>query len=142
MNIKISTSITINSTPEKIWNVLTDFNSYPKWNPFINSIIGKPIKGSKIEVNIGTMQFTPLILECTPNLELKWIGKLFFSGLFDGKHRFYLTGNNNGTTTLIHSESFSGILIPIFKKKILTNTKEGFEKMNIALKRVVEKHNE
>ena len=46
--------------------------------------------------------------------------------------------NGDGTTTFNQSEVFSGILVPLFKNKILTDVKEKFEDMNKALKKQVE----
>ena len=40
MTIEIATDIEINSTPERVWKVLTEFENYHKWNPFIKSILG------------------------------------------------------------------------------------------------------
>jgi len=58
--------------------------------------------------------------------------------LFDGEHKFELIDNANGTTTLIQSEKFSGILVPLLKKQLDDNTKRGFEAMNEKLKELVE----
>lgn len=37
----IETEIIITSKPDKVRAILTDFNAYPNWNPFINSISGE-----------------------------------------------------------------------------------------------------
>jgi hypothetical protein len=47
--------------------------------------------------------------------------------------------NSDGSTTLIQSEKFSGILVPLFSKMINTNTPKGFELMNEKIKEVAEK---
>ncbi|HRF20156.1 MAG TPA: SRPBCC family protein, partial [Chitinophagaceae bacterium] len=49
MNKQIITEIIINSSKEKVWQVLTDFSSYHVWNPFIISIEGELKKGSKLK---------------------------------------------------------------------------------------------
>ena len=36
----IQTEILINTDITKVWDVLMNFDSYPKWNPFITSISG------------------------------------------------------------------------------------------------------
>ena len=141
MNTEIVTSININATPEKIWKTLLDFDAYSQWNPFISSISGVAEIGNTIEVELGSMKFKPIVLESTPNTELKWIGKLLFKGLFDGEHRFFLKDNKDGSTTFIHSEKFKGVLIPLFSKKINTEIKNGFINMNKALKNTVEELN-
>jgi len=37
---KIETEIIINTTPERVWEILIDFENYPNWNPFIRAIVG------------------------------------------------------------------------------------------------------
>ncbi len=140
---EIKTEILINETPEKVWSILTNFNDYPNWNPFIKFIEGEVKVGNKITVRIEPpkakgMTFTPKILTLDTNKELKWIGRLLFTGLFDGEHKFELIDNGNGTTTFIQSEKFKGIFVPFFKKQLDNNTKKGFEEMNEKLKELAE----
>ena len=84
------------------------------------------------------MSFKPVLLAFEPNKEFRWKGKLFVKGLFDGEHQFKLLKNSDGSTTLIQSEKFSGILVPLFSKMIDTNTRKGFELMNEKLKELAE----
>ena len=139
MAAEIKTEITINATPEKIWDVLTNFNNYSDWNPFILSLTGDVKEGNKIKVVFEEMTFKPKVKSFENNQNLEWLGHLFIPGLFDGRHKFELIGNNDGTTTLIHSEKFKGILVPLFKKKLIRDYTPRFESMNEALKKVVEK---
>ena len=81
--MEIKTQITINATPGKVWEVLTDFENYSNWNPFIRSITGKPKVGSQIAVSIvppqgKKMTFKPTVLVHERNKELRWMGRLFF----------------------------------------------------------------
>ena len=69
---------------------------------------------------------------------MKWLGHLWFSGLFDGEHKFELIDNGNGTTTFIQSEKFKGILVPLFNKMLDKNTVNGFNDMNRKLKVLAE----
>lgn len=135
----ISTSIIINATPAKVWAVLTSFDSYPEWNPFITFISGRAEAGKKITVHIeppgaAGMTLKPTVLAFATNREFRWKGKLIVRGLFDGEHSFTLTDHGNGTTTLTQSERFTGILIPLFTKLIDVNTVNGFRLMNEQLK--------
>jgi len=140
---EINTEILIHATPEKIWKVLTDFDQYPNWNPFIKSIKGQVQVGNKIAVRLeppGAMGMTikPKVISLAPNKDFSWRGKLLFRGLFNGEHKFELIDHGNGTTTFKHSEKFNGILIPLFKKLLDYNTKNGFEAMNRKLKELAE----
>lgn len=135
---KIETEITIAAKPEKVWAVLTDFENYPNWNPFIRSIKGEKKAGKKITVSIKPpegqgLSFSPVVLNFEPNREFSWKGKSGLKGIFDGEHHFKLFDLGNGYTKFIHGEIFSGILVPLLAK-ILAKTKDGFELMNKALK--------
>lgn len=85
---EIKTEILIKASPEKVWTILTDFDNYPNWNPFIKSIKGKVAVGNNIIARIeppeaSGMTFKPEVLAFEPNKELRWIGHLLFAGLFD-----------------------------------------------------------
>jgi len=140
MRKEISTQINIDATPQKVWKVLTDFEAYPSWNPFILAVKGNIAEKSRIEINVKpkdskAMVFKPTVLKVSPNRELRWLGSLMVKGLFDGEHRFELQDNGDGTTTFIHSENFSGIFIRFFDTE---KTKAGFEMMNQRLKELAE----
>lgn len=142
---EIKTEILIHATPDKVWSILTNFDNYPNWNPFIKSIKGNPKVGNKIVARIEPpqskgMTFKPKILVFEPNKELRWLGHLLFKGLFDGEHKFELIDNGNGTTTFIQSEKFKGLFLPLFKKQLDNSTKKGFEEMNKKLKELAEQN--
>ena len=144
MALQIKTEIIINASPQEVWNILIDFNKYPDWNPFIKSIKGNPQIDEKLTVRIKPpketeMIFKPKILTILINKELCWLGHFLFPGLLDGKHKFEIINNANGTITFIHSEIFKGLLVPVFKNKLENNTKNGFIAMNKKLKELVEK---
>ena len=141
---EIKTEILINAAPEKVWAILTNFENYPNWNPFIKSITGTPIVGKKIKARLeppgaNGMTFVPKVLAFEKNKEFRWIGHLLLPGLFDGEHKFELIDNGNGTTLFKQSEKFHGILIPFFKKMLDVNTVNGFNLMNHKLKELAEK---
>jgi hypothetical protein len=140
---EIKTEIQINATPERVWAILTDFDAYPTWNPFIKSLTGEVKVGNTITARIEPpkakgMTFKPKVLTFEANQEFRWLGHLLIPGLFDGEHRFQLIDNGNGTTTFIQSEKFKGILVPLFKKMLDINTVNGFNEMNQKLKEIVE----
>ncbi|MFV5703329.1 SRPBCC family protein [Flavobacterium sp. XS2P12] len=144
MEKEIKTEISINTTLDKVWAVLINFDNYPNWNPFIKSIKGEVKIGNNITVRIEPpkskgMTFKPRILTFETNKEMSWLGHFLFSGLFDGEHKFELIDNGNGTTKFIQSEKFKGILVPLFKKQLDNNTKKGFEEMNYKLKELAER---
>jgi hypothetical protein len=137
----IQTEILINTDITKVWDVLMNFDNYPKWNPFITSISGEPKLGSRLTVSIKPpggkgMTFKPRVLAFETNKELRWLGHLLFTGFFDGEHKFELIDNGNGTTTFKQSEKFKGIFVGLLN---LENTQKGFEAMNEKLKEMAER---
>lgn len=136
---EIKTQINIQASKEHVWNILTDFENYPSWNPFIVSIKGEMIEGQTIEVKLTDMNFKPTLLAYKENKEMRWIGKLMFKGVFDGEHSFQIIDNNNGTVTFKHEEIFNGFLVGLFAKKLDKDTRSGFESMNVKLKEQAEK---
>lgn len=138
----IITEITINAPIATVWQQLTNFDNYTQWNPFIH-IKGEAKVGARLENTIylegqKPQVFRPIITEITLGKSFRWLGALFIRGIFDGEHYFRLEVINKGQTRLIHGENFSGILSGILLKMIGTQTRAGFEKMNMALKEEVE----
>lgn len=139
MATEISTHIRIEATPSQVWQVLTDFNNYPEWNPFVRSLTGQPKVGEQIQVELQppggkAMTFRPRVLAFNQNKEFRWIGHLGFKGVFDGEHIFELHDNGDGSTTFVQRERFKGILVPFLKKMLNGSTRQGFIQLNEALR--------
>ena len=139
----LKTDIDINAPKNKVWDILVDFENYPKWNPFIKSIRGDLKVRNRLEVIIqlpGSKKFrlTPKVASCKQFHRFSWLGSVFIYGLFDGHHIFELEENGDRGCTLIHKEEFSGILVPLLWKKLKPKTREGFELMNRSIKELAE----
>ena len=68
---EIKTQITINQTPEKVWSILTNFNDYGRWNPFIVSITGKPLVGNILVVVMKLQEKSIIeIMEQAKNIKI------------------------------------------------------------------------
>lgn len=138
MKKSITTEIIINAKASDVWNVLMDFENYPKWNPFVKEISGDPMVGKKIKISLPGMKFNPVVKENRTNELFQWKGKFLVQGVFDGRHSFRLVDNGDQTTTFIHSEDFSGLLVSLMSKKLDNETVPYFKQMNEALKHRVE----
>lgn len=142
MKKHFETEINIAATPEKIWSVISDFQSYPEWNPFIRSISGDQRLGATLQVNLHppegkAMKFAPALLVFDKNKELRWKGKFLFKGLFDGEHYFIIEPLKNGSSLFLHGEHFNGLLVGMLSKT-LSETEQHFKLMNEALKKQCE----
>lgn len=138
MNRSIKTEIIINAAKEKVWQILTDFQDYPSWNPFIVSIQGNLKTSSRL---INTLSnggkkyvFKPRVLSVVPHQYFDWLGSLFIGGLFDGHHYFEIEELSPNQVKFTQGEHFSGILSGYILKKIGNETRHNFIRMNEALK--------
>ena len=141
---ELRTEINIDAPVQKVWKILTDFKSYPNWNPFIVSVEGNIQVGSVFKVLLHPpeskpMTFKPTCLSMEQNKEFSWLGKLFFPGIFDGKHIFELSEISATKTKLVQREEFSGLLVPLLWKQLDNHTRKGFDLMNEKLKEEAEK---
>jgi hypothetical protein len=135
----IETKVVIDSSAEKIWNILTNFEEYELWNPFMTKVVGDTSLGSKIEVNIKTMSgknrtYYPIITKCETEKELRWKGKSILPGIFDGERIFTLESSDDHRVLFSHKEIFSGLGVKFVGNKLDENLRESFVKMNEALK--------
>jgi hypothetical protein len=55
-------------------------------------------------------------------------------GVFDGEHTFSIEPLEDNRVRFIQREAFKGLLVPLFARSLETNTQQGFEEMNHALK--------
>jgi hypothetical protein len=136
---ELHSEIEIDAPAERVWRLITDFASYPRWNPFIRTISGEPTTGKRLEVRIEPpggrgMTFKPKVLKAEPNRELRWLGHLLVPGLFDGEHSFTIQPLEEDRVRFVQREAFKGLLVPLFARSLQTNTQRGFEEMNRALK--------
>ena len=78
---ELYSEIEIQASDERVWKVLTDFASFPQWNPFIRRVIGEAQEGQRLKVYIqpsgaDSITFRPTILKVEPNRELRWLAGL------------------------------------------------------------------
>lgn len=135
---RLTTEIAIDVPPERVWAMLTDFDSYRDWNPFMVEASGAAERGAQLTIRMqqpggSVMTFTPTVTHATEPLLLEWLGSLVVPGLFDGRHRFELEPTVTGTK-VTHSEEFTGLLVPLLWRSLDTKTRSAFDAMNRALK--------
>lgn len=132
---EISHGVEIEAPAERVWRVLTDFPRLPEWSPFVKSIAGDVAAGNRITVQLPGMKFRPTVKRFEANRELRWLGHLGPSGVFDGEHYFQVQPLDGGRSRFVQGERFTGFLVPVFALfGIIRKTERGFAEMNQALK--------
>lgn len=134
----VEASIEIAAPPERVWEAISDLESFSRWNPFMTRAAGELVVGAQLSITIEPpggkpMNFKPKVLEVERNRRLRWIGRLLLPGLFDGEHLLEVEPVDGDRARFTQSERFSGILTWL-SGKLFTRTEAGFEAMNAALK--------
>lgn len=140
---QVYTEITINSSKEKVWNALLDFQNYGSWNNFIKKIEGNSDLGGKVKAKmfppIGLpVEFEGIICRNSPNKTLAWNGYLISAWLFEPTHIFEIEEKSEHEVLFIHREEYQGFIIPFIKFMLPVLIGKGFEVMNRDLKKFVE----
>ena len=140
---ELTTEIQINSRPEILWKVITDFKNYYQWNPILQKIKGEPLIGNQLEVHLRTLGgknriYRPKVIKITPDHELRWKGTFFLSQIFSGERIFLIQKLSENTVNFVNKEIFSGIGVRFTPKKMEDDIVASFKKMNEALKKTIE----
>jgi hypothetical protein len=140
--VTLTTSIDIPAPADRVWAVLTDFRSYPAWNPFITSAEvtspgGTLAVGATMRIVLhdvsGDTTFEPTVLAVEPGKGLRWIGKVGPGWIGDGEHEFTLHALGPDSTRLVQTERFTGVAVPFVEGSLHQNTEPQFEAMNRAV---------
>lgn len=104
----------LETTPERAWELIGDFTTYPDWNPLAPKLKGKAKAGKRAVglLNLGprwlNVPFCPKIVTADANRELRWRGGL--PALFMADHRMIID-DEKGQTQMVHRERFTGLLV-------------------------------
>lgn len=132
--------IDIESTPERVWSILTELPAYATWNPFFVTAEGNVAVDRDIHLLMqpeggSAREFSPSVLTVEQNKRIVWRGRLFMPGLFDGTHELTIERLDPQHIRFEQRESFSGLLVPFAD---FEPYRRGWLKMNAALKRRAE----
>lgn len=100
--------IEIEADPVTVWKVITDIESWPDWNPDVESAIihGELEKGTQFQWKSGPWRITSILQEVDPPHQIAWTGKTMGVNAI---HVWRLEDKNN--ITLAQSEeSWDGLV--------------------------------
>ncbi len=129
--------VDIPASPATVWQVLTETDQYPEWNPFMTELSGRLAVGQRLTVTIRpgrrSMTFRPTVLAIEEGTLVRWRGRPRVPGVFDGEHELRLEATPDGGTRFVQREAFTGLLVPLLRR-VLDDTETGFADMNAALR--------
>ena len=133
----------IDAPPEAVWREMTDFASFPQWNPFIREASGRLEPGERLKIRLRLdrglkMTFKPRVTKVEPNRELRWLATLGRPGVFDVDRAFQIEPRDVGVR-FVMSEECTGFLTPLmFATNLEAQLYRGYDAFNEALRRRVE----
>lgn len=135
----IRSAIEIRAPIDIVWRVLTDFESYPDWNPHIRRVRGSAREGARVTIYSRppggrTVVLRPTVVTWSPPNELRWRATFVSGALFTGEHGFRLDETGPGRVRFVQDETFTGLLVPLYARLRLARTRKGFDLVNQALR--------
>src|SRR5512135_3064188 len=140
---EMQSSVEIQAPAAVVWQEFSDFASYPDWNPFLVHQDGNPAVGSEIRIDVRsesgrTRELHPVVRTLEKERVLEWESITYLPLIFTERYRFELKPVPGKESTLfIQTESFRGILVPLFQFAPLLKSSL---RMNDALKSRAERH--
>ena len=139
----IKTETIIHAPAERVWAAMTDFASFPTWNPFVREAQGRLEPGERLKIRLALdhglkMTFRPRVTVVRPNRELRWRATLGRPGVFDVDRAFQIEPRDGGVR-FVMSEECTGWLTPVmFAANLEAQLYRGYDAFNEALRRRVE----
>jgi hypothetical protein len=137
----IHTQIAIDAPPDRVRAIVTDYASYPAWNPFVVKVVGDMSAGKDVQVTVhpvgqALVTGTGHVLVADAD-RIAWSGHLGLPGVFSGVHTFLIQPDGSGRTLFSNDEKMRGLSVLFYD---FGPTKEAFVAMNQALKQRAEVH--
>jgi uncharacterized protein YndB with AHSA1/START domain len=106
----------IAAQPDDVWEILTDFESWPTWNPDVKwmSIEGEPLPGTDFRWKAGPATIKSRIQEVERPRVIAWTGKT----LGISAAHVYLLNAHDGETAVRTEESYDGVLARLFRGRM------------------------
>ncbi len=132
--MQYSTSMTINATPEAVWDILVDVSTWTDWNTTVEEIEGTAGPGGKVKLRTKAnpgRAFQLKVTEFSPPGRMVWAGGMPL-GLFKGE-RTYTLAKQDESTEFTMTEVYSGLMSGMITKSI-PDLQPSFDEFAAALK--------
>ncbi len=141
---EINTKIEIEAPPEMVWNTLINIDDWHEWNPIIVQASGVASIGSELTITMrgedgkDGPKYMPIVTDFQEAKSFEWRAKMMSEFMFSNGRIFKLEKTDSGTR-LTNTETFKGMLVPLFWSKLSSHVPLMLNEMNDALKNIVEK---
>lgn len=135
--VRSSRSIQVAAPPEVVWDVLTGFADWPKWNPDVKSMsFDGPLEpGSTFRWKSGPGTIVSTLEEVDPPRRVRWRGRTMSIAAL---HEYRLEPRDGGTRVETE-ETFSGLLARLMRgslqKTLDRALEQGLEQLKAEAER-------
>lgn len=131
----------IAARPEEVFAVLSDFSTYPAWNPFTPEVKGQCAPGQLVDVFVqldgAPFWMKRRVLSASLAEGFCWEGAAWYSFMAPGNRRIRCQPQPDGTTLLVDDERIDGIAFA-FPGKLKTTIARQMGAFGAGLKAYVE----
>jgi hypothetical protein len=121
--------------------MLTQFNAYGAWNPYLIEVDGTLKAGEPVTITLVNDNFkepfttTPRFASVAPPTRFHWENGFLVPGIYDTRHYFVLERISDTKTRLLQYEEFRGALAWLLpgKDRRKAVAEKGFDGMHEAL---------
>jgi hypothetical protein len=139
--VRVRTEIEIVASKEIVWATLSDFASYPAWNPNTIEIRGTLESGERVDfrarIGESVRELNAQIDQVREFEEISWTGPV--SGVmrtfFWGEHRFAIEEISPRRVRFTNSERFGGLFALPMWTYLTRDVAAAYDAANLALKR-------
>ena len=133
------TEFEIDASDEQVWAVLTDFESYPDWNPSLPAISGELSEGSVVSLTLGipgrpNLKVKATLQEVTPKTRITWHGNVGGDWFFAGDREFAIQKLAEKKVRFTHVEDTTGVLAPVFAMLMGAAQQRSHDALNESLR--------
>jgi hypothetical protein len=110
-------AVVVEAPRELIWDVLTDFEAYDEWNPYVTRANGIASEGADIELTLDASdaeaeEAAAEVLIVHPRRKLEWRTRVLVPGLLDHEQIFRVLPLGPRRFRLVQEARFEGLLAP------------------------------
>ena len=135
-----SAGLEVAAEPELVWEVLTDFERWPSWNPDVKSMSmeGPVAVGSVFRWKAGPGTITSTIERVAPQELIAWTGRTLGIRAI----HFWWLERRDGTTFVRTKESYDGLVASLLRRPLRKTLDRALEDGLRCLKTEVEERAE
>jgi hypothetical protein len=131
--------IDIDASPDAVWSVLTDFDSYGLWNPFTVSVKTDFVMGAAVKMRVALVASKPqgqteFITTLDEGRKVCWSMKPKFPSLLGATRCQILEPLEDGGTRYTNQDTILGLFAPVVMLVYGAAMQRGFEAVCRELK--------